>query len=45
MVNLYCVTCKHYTAMDYDSKNGRLMFFCTCAECGITKTKFVKKGN
>ena len=25
------------------AKNGRLMFFCTCAECGITKTKFVKK--
>ena len=24
------------------AKNGRLMFFCTCAECGITKTKFVK---
>ena len=23
------------------AKNGRLMFFCTCAECGITKTKFV----
>ena len=28
------------------AKNGRLMFFCTCAECGIKKTKFVKnKGN
>ena len=24
------------------SKNGRLMFFCTCAECGIKKYKFVK---
>ena len=24
------------------TKNGRLMFFCTCAECGIKKTKFVK---
>ena len=24
------------------AKNGRLMFFCTCAECGTTKTKFVK---
>ena len=23
-------------------RNGRLMFFCTCAECGIKKTKFVK---
>ena len=28
------------------AKNGRLMFFCTCVECGITKTKFVKsQGN
>ena len=27
------------------AKNGRLMFFCTCAECGITRTRFVKKGN
>ena len=29
------------------SKNGRLMMQCKCAECGITKTKFVKsqKGN
>ena len=25
------------------AKNGRLMFVCTCAECGITKTRFVKK--
>ena len=25
------------------AKNGRLMFFCTCAECGIKKTKFVKQ--
>ena len=25
------------------TKNGRLMFYCTCAECGIKKTKFVKK--
>ena len=23
-------------------KNGRLMFFCTCAECGIRKTRFAK---
>ena len=23
--------------------NGRLMLKCTCAECGITKTKFVKQ--
>ena len=30
-------------------KNGRrlmVLFFCTCAECGITKTRFVKnQGN
>ena len=24
------------------AKNGRTMFWCTCASCGITKTKFVK---
>ena len=26
-----------------ETKNKRWMFFCTCAECGITKTRFVKK--
>ena len=25
------------------AKNGRLMFWCTCAECGIKKTRFVKQ--
>ena len=25
------------------AKNGRLMLKCTCTECGITKTKFVKQ--
>ena len=25
------------------AKNGRTMMKCTCAECGITKTKFVKQ--
>ena len=25
------------------AKNNRLMMKCTCAECGITKTKFVKQ--
>ena len=25
------------------TKNGRTMLKCTCAECGITKTLFVKK--
>ena len=24
------------------AKNGRKMFWCTCAECGIKKYKFVK---
>ena len=28
------------------AKNGRLTFYCTCAECGIMKTRFVKnQGN
>ena len=47
MVKSYCVKQKKQTECvepsDYKkAKNGRLMFFCTCAECGITKTKFVK---
>ena len=25
------------------AKNGRIMLQCICAECGITKTKFVKQ--
>ena len=25
------------------TKNGRTMMACTCAECGIAKTKFVKQ--
>ena len=26
------------------TKNGKVKFyFCTCAECGITKTRFVKQ--
>ena len=29
MVNLYCVTCKHYTAMDYDSKCHNFI----CSNC------------
>ena len=46
MVKSYCVKQKKQTECvepsDYkQAKNGRLMFFCTCAECGITKTKFV----
>ena len=45
----YCVKQKKQTECVEPSgykkaKNGRLMvFFCTCAECGITKTKFVKQ--
>lgn len=27
----------------YKKKNGRTMFWCTCASCGIQKTRFVKK--
>ena len=43
----YCVKQKKGTECTEPSgyktaKNGRLMFFCTCAECGIKKTKFVK---
>ena len=44
----YCVKQKKVTECVEPSgykttKNGRLMFFCTCVECGITKTRFVKK--
>ena len=44
----YCVKRKKQTECVEPSgykkaKNERLMFFCTCAECGITKTKFVKQ--
>ena len=47
MVKSYCVKQKKQTECVEPSgykkaKNGRLMFFCICAECGITKTKFVK---
>jgi len=34
-----CVEPSGYTT----TKNGRLMHFCTCAECGIKKSKFVPK--
>lgn len=37
----YCVEPSGYEK----AKNGRLMHFCTCASCGITKTKLVKQGN
>ena len=43
MVKSYCVKQKKQTECGYkQAKNGRLMFFCTCAECGIKKVKFVK---
>ena len=43
----YCVKQKKQTECIEPSgykttKNGRLMHFCTCAECHIIKTKFVK---
>ena len=48
MVKSYCVKQKKQTECIEPSgykkaKNGRLTFYCTCAECGITKTKFVKQ--
>ena len=48
MVKSYCVKQKKQTECAPGSeryvktKNGRTMMKCTCAECGITKTKFVK---
>ena len=47
----YCVKQKKVTECVPGSerivkaKNGRTMMKCKCVECGITKTKFVKKGN
>ena len=35
-----CVPCSE---IHVKAKNGRTMLKCTCAECGITKTKFVKQ--
>ena len=45
----YCMKQKKVTECVPESerykkaKNGRLMLKCTCGECGITKTKFVKQ--
>ena len=45
----YCVKQKKQTECISGSeqyqraKNGRLMLKCTCAECFITKTRFVKQ--
>ena len=43
----YCVKEKIKTSCTEPSgymttKNGKLMFWCTCANCGIKKTRFVK---
>ena len=49
MVKSYCVKQKKQTKCVSGSgrlvkaKNGRMMMKCICAECGITKTKFVKQ--
>lgn len=48
MVKSYCVKQKKQTECIPGSekyvktKNGRTMMKCTCAECGITKSKFVR---
>lgn len=44
----YCVKQRKHTECVQPSgfkwsSNGRPIFWCTCAECGIVKTKFVKK--
>ena len=49
MVKSYCVKQKKQTECVSGSeqyvktKNGRIMLKCKCSECGITKTKFVKR--
>ena len=49
MVKSYCVKQKKVTECVPGSErfvkaaNSRLMMKCKCAECGITKTKFVKQ--
>ena len=49
MVKSYCVKQKKQTDCVPESgrlviaNNGRMMMKCICAECGITKTKFVKQ--
>lgn len=48
MVKSYCVKQKKQTECIQGSekyvktKNGRTMMKCKCAECGITKSRFVK---
>ena len=46
----YCVKQKNQTECVEPSgykraKNGKLMYFCKCAECGIMKFKFVKNNS
>ena len=49
MVKSYCIKQKKVTECAPGSeryvrtKHGRIMLKCTCAECGITKTKFIKQ--
>ena len=49
MVKSYCVKQKKITECIPDSarlvqlKNGRFMMKCECAECGKTKSKFIKR--
>ena len=45
LVKSYCVKQKKQTECVPGSENGRTMMKCTCAECGITKVKFVKNTN
>ena len=45
----YCVKQKKHTECVLGSEkikktsNNRTIILCTCAECGITKTKFIKQ--
>ena len=49
MVKSYCVKqeklteCVPGSERNVKAKNGKLTMKCSCAECGITDTKFVKK--
>ena len=48
MVKSYCVKQKKVTECIEPSgykkaKKRKIDVFCTCAECGITKTKFIKQ--
>ena len=52
MVKSYCIKekkqneCVQPFGWLQKKKNGRTMFWCTCASCGIQKTRFVKnQGN